>query len=646
MTRNLALKKLQISLADFRRLCILKGVYPREPRNKKKANKGSTAPKTYYYTKDIQFLLHEPVLAKFREHKVFLRKLAKAMGKGQHAAAKNLEEQRPVYSLDHIVKERYPTFIDALRDLDDALSLVTLFASLPSSDRVPSETIEKCRLLAAEFQHIVLHTHALKKSFLSIKGIYYAAEIKGQETLWVVPWRFSTPVPTDVDLRVLLTFLEFYTTLLRFVNFKLYNEAGLSYPPRVDADRDEGDWLELGKEKRGEVVKEVEKRLGEQREKLRKGIKEVESGSGHSNDARIEAEKAKERIKTLEAKLGALIAADDAEEADGGVRAAIDRAAVDASSMSATKASTVPVLAVDQPDDSTSSGNGVFSGLTIYLNRETPIPSLLFVLRSAGAQAVGYPSPNSPINERDPRITHQIVDRDTIPDRVLGRAYIQPQWVFDSLNAGTLLDPTPYGVGKLLPPHLSPFVKADKDGYDPTQRAEVALGSRGELGEKPEGEEEGSEDEVIEEDEDEEIEEDEEEEESEEEEEEVKPAPKPKAKQAPKSAFRLPSLKPGIDLSDTATMNALELEAETLGLSSAEFTAEIAKFKSSNKKRAAPTEQGGAKKKAKTEEEEKKELAKMMMSRKDRQLYERMMFGKERKKVEVSRDCRACEAVV
>jgi hypothetical protein len=41
--------------------------------------------------------------------------------------------------------------------------------------------------------------------------------------------------PTDVDYRVMATFTEFYTTLLGFVNFRLYQSLNLHYPPKVGA---------------------------------------------------------------------------------------------------------------------------------------------------------------------------------------------------------------------------------------------------------------------------------------------------------------------------------------------------------------------------------------------------------------------------
>lgn len=43
----------------------------------------------------------------------------------------------------------------------------------------------------------------------------------------------TSQIPSDVDFRVMLVFVEFYETLLEFVNFKLYNSLNLKYPPQV-----------------------------------------------------------------------------------------------------------------------------------------------------------------------------------------------------------------------------------------------------------------------------------------------------------------------------------------------------------------------------------------------------------------------------
>ena len=148
------------------------GIYPREPRNKRKASKSSTQSTTFYYTKDIQYLLHEPLIKRFREHKAVSKKIAKSLGRGEVGDAARLDKNGTAkISLDHIIKERYPAFVDALRDLDDALSLLFLFANLPSTVAVPPKTIALCQRLCLEFEHYLITSHSLRKSFLSSKGI-------------------------------------------------------------------------------------------------------------------------------------------------------------------------------------------------------------------------------------------------------------------------------------------------------------------------------------------------------------------------------------------------------------------------------------------------------------------------------------------
>lgn len=53
----------------------------------------------------------------------------------------------------------------------------------------------------------------------------------GQNITWVAPYSFNQKLPFDIDYKVIGTFTEFYIHLLRFVNFKLWSELGLTYPP-------------------------------------------------------------------------------------------------------------------------------------------------------------------------------------------------------------------------------------------------------------------------------------------------------------------------------------------------------------------------------------------------------------------------------
>jgi pescadillo protein len=176
LTRSKAIRKLQLSLKDFRRLCILKGVYPREPRKKFEGTN-----KTYYHVKDLKILQHDKLLDKFREIKAHLKKHKKLLGRKETKLAEDHIKKTPKYTLSHIIKERYPTFLDALRDLDDALCLISLFASLPQhvSLEISKQEIEDSNRLLKEFMLYCTVTQCFKKSFFSIKGIYYQVEIMG-----------------------------------------------------------------------------------------------------------------------------------------------------------------------------------------------------------------------------------------------------------------------------------------------------------------------------------------------------------------------------------------------------------------------------------------------------------------------------------
>lgn len=452
VTRNQAIAKLQVTLADFRRLCIFKGIYPREPRNKKKANKGSTAPTTFYYAKDIQYLLHEPVLNKFREQKTFSKKLQRALGRKELGDAQRLEKARPKYTLDHLVRERYPSFLDALRDLDDPLNMLFLFANMPATDKVSHRVTKEAGKLTNQWLAFVAKERLIKKVFVSIKGVYYEANVRGQEVRWLVPFKFPTNIPSDIDFRIMLTFLEFYSTLLHFVLFKLYGDADLVYPPPIDTDKLKGV---------GGLSAYVLKTKDESVSSLLPAERSKET---ESSSVEVKTQLSTEDIKKAKA-------ADAQEDDDEDVEENVEQVELDEFSLT-TK---TPGDVLTQPTQFSSPSSTLFSKFVFYVGREVALDILELCILSAGGVIVSEIAVDDlKINNPEAyskldlsTITHQIVDRPKVASKVAGRTYIQPQWVFDSINKGELVPVGEYAPGETLPPHLSPW--GDSGNYNPNE---------------------------------------------------------------------------------------------------------------------------------------------------------------------------------
>ncbi|EPE09570.1 pescadillo [Ophiostoma piceae UAMH 11346] len=664
ITRNQAVRKLQLSLPDFRKLCIWKGIYPREPRSRKKVSKSSTASTTFYYAKDIQYLLHEPLVNRFREQKVLEKKITRALGRGDVSDAKRFERNsarpektgRSRYTLDHVVRERYPTFVDALRDLDDCLSMLFLFANLPSTSSVPAKMIARCERLCHEFQHYLIVSHSLRKSFLSIKGTYFQANIQGEDVMWLVPYKFNQRVVGDIDFRIMGTFIEFYMTLLSFVNFRLYTAVGLKYPPKFDKSKDDG---------AAELAAFILEDAGTA------SATALPASTEHAPDSKVQAEvnKLVQELKgEEEEKPAATEATATGEDTEAQSSDAIDKFE--------PAAAGGDVLA--QPSYSSSNPRQLFSKCTIYLSREAPRASLEFLLRAFGCKRIGWDAVLGEgaytTNEMDPNITHQIVDRPPVEvkvsgkkgdgkdnqtaqrlaanRRVPGRIYVQPQWVWDSINEEELKRPDLYAPGTELPPHLSPFVKSVAGQYDPSLPLEQQQTEAEALASDVEDEEE---------------EEDLEEEEEEVKVEEKKESKKTKSKKAKAAAAAAAAAEEesdgGMDVADSeedeegddfdgmsadededeeeleedpdedeedeesgALQRQLELEAELSGKPVRNKAADPQAKAKANKRKALAKE-------AKQEEEE-LERAKGMLPKKKRRLYEQMMYTNNKKSAE------------
>ena len=392
----------------------------------------------------------------------------------------------PSYTLHHLIKERYPRFVDALSDMDDALTLTYLFAALPGDGEIKPVVTSKAKKLAAAWGAYCATTSSITKSFISVKGVYLEASVHGVPIRWIVPHSFTQHLPEDVDYRVLLTYFELYETLLGFILFKLYSDIGVRYPfPLKD----------LGAEMIGNTssilganLRALQNALSPSQNAITSVVSATASGISNGTETKIpganETSKPKKKSKDLIKSVGVALNKLAREESDnddedieedgvdvsGPLHAALENAVEDDEKL-------VPGFDPEVGiDDAHLKRKRLFEGLTFFLSREVPRGYLELICLSYGGK-VGWEGSDSPISFKDPSITHHIVDRPKLPasyDSInTSREFLQPQWILDSANFMFLLPISRYALGRTLPPHLSPWVDDEEEGYKPAYAEEI-----------------------------------------------------------------------------------------------------------------------------------------------------------------------------
>ena len=360
---------------------------------------------------------HEPLLETIRFDRLLHKKIKAALAKQNYTLAERLQLQKDSINnnnsnnnniasnnsglLAHLVKERYPSFIDALRDLDDPLTLTALFANLPSINnnnnnnkitfnnnyinnnhsnneidyngiQIKANQTHFSSLLLSYWESFIIQTKSLRKVYCSIKGFYFAAEVQNCEIVWIKPHAFVQKLPQDVDYKVMSTFLEFYHCLLEFVLFRLFHSIGRKYPPTINKEN---------KNKKSDTMKKT----------LEEKLEEEEEEDNNNSNNRLSEIYNNDIIKSND---------------------------TDDNKISTTTTTTTTNIS----GDNSNTGNDLFRGAVFFISREVPREVLLLCCASFGAEIVGWEEYNSnnnnnnnnnrsPINEDDRRITHQIVDR-------------------------------------------------------------------------------------------------------------------------------------------------------------------------------------------------------------------------------------------
>ena len=313
----------------------------------------------------------------------------------------------------------------------------------------------------------------------------------------------------------MLTFFEFYETLLGFVLFKLYGDLGVRYPLSIVASSDTTTSLHptLG----GKASSVLAANLNSLQIALNdasKGnsaadaVKDALQNETNDNDSTMGEKKAttnaiskkkqKQLMLSIDEALKGVTQYDNDDEGEDG--------AEDDDRMDEDDEDQIPIAAplrqaLEAIEDSAVSNNEggnmhiindpearkrhqLFHNLTFFLSREIPRGYLELIILSYGGK-VGWEGQDSPIAMEDKRITHHIVDRPkllpTYAKLPKSREYIQPQWILDCANFNFVLPIQKYSVGAALPPHLSPWVDDKEEGYVPKYKEEIERLRNGEM---------------------------------------------------------------------------------------------------------------------------------------------------------------------
>ena len=244
----------------------------------------------------------------------------------------------------------------------------------------------------------------------------------------------------------MLNFLEIYRTALGFVNFKLYTDENLFYPPELDAALD-STGAGLG------ALKIQPLRVDLPNEAIASAVGSAPAVTD-------------ERLRSLAVELKSIERRQKSEDDHDMVPST--NGAEDAPMSDASLLASDAVADAQVPDEFSNliSEKQLFSDQVFFINREARHDYLEFVIRAMGGEVVAE-EPGSTTRREDPRITYEVVDRPSLERTFLGRAYVQPQYVFDCVNKNKLLPTTKYGPGCALPPHLSPFIDERPGEYVP-----------------------------------------------------------------------------------------------------------------------------------------------------------------------------------